>query len=190
MPPGTSHWRQSRWVGVGLVVLGSVSAAFWCAMPYLRGVAIRLDTAQPYRIELGRGSGWHGLDTVQIRDDGIVILHRLTPPGDAWETATLVLPQQSVTRVLNAVEENRLLSLEKAYHGGVEDGTQWVFRVQHGDQEKAVYCNNFFPEPIVQFAATLDQVLAENGLEGVAWHRVAYLGRRMHERELWSSISR
>src|SRR5262245_55092291 len=40
--------------------------------------AFRIDPDKPYRIEFGRGSGWHGLETVQFAEDGRVVLHRMT----------------------------------------------------------------------------------------------------------------
>jgi hypothetical protein len=52
------------------------------------------------------------------------------------------------------------------------DGTQWVFRAQQAGAERAVNCDNNFPAEVVRFAAALDKVLAENGLEGAAWQPV------------------
>jgi hypothetical protein len=151
----------------------------------------------PYRIEFGRGSGWHGLDTIKIRQDGTVTLHRLSREyigqvaNDFVETATLQLRPESLARVREAVDGTGVLGLYREYHEpDVADGTQWVLWVQQGEGETSVYCNNYFPKAIVRFADALDGILAEGGLGEVEWHRVPDAEARNHERELWDSIKR
>src|SRR5262245_50445076 len=65
----------------------------------------RIDPGQPWRIEFGRGSGWHGLETVKLDQDGRVVLHRAN--SGQWATTTLQLSQDAVTRILEAVVANR-----------------------------------------------------------------------------------
>jgi hypothetical protein len=175
-------WAVAILAGPVLVVL------WWQLPPYFRGFIARLEPDQPWLIEFGRGSGWHGLDTVKVLQDGTVILHR--GYDNSWETARLHLPKSALAQLLGAVQKNRLVELDREYDGAVADGTQWVLRVKMDDQQKAVYFNNSFPESIVQFAATFDEVLAANGLEKVAWRRVAYFKARAHEQNLWDSIKR
>jgi len=110
----------------------------------------RLDPVKPWRIEFGRGSGYHGLDTVKLDQGGHLVLHRLGSRG--WETAAVDLQADVVAQVLEAVEANRLLELDKAYHADLKDGTQWVLWVRQGEQEKAVYFDNHFPDQIVCIA--------------------------------------
>src|SRR5258708_6474960 len=89
-----------------------------------------LHPSTPWRIELGRGSGWHGLNTIKIDQDGRVAFHRLRSDRRddgillSWETATAKMRQEDVAKVLDAVGANRLLDLDKAYHADVCDGTQ------------------------------------------------------------------
>lgn len=152
----------------------------------------RIDPAQPFRLELGRGSGWDGLDTTRIDQDGKVVLYRSRRPEaePQWETAALRLRPESLTEVLKAVESNGLMSLHRAYHSDVRDGTQWVFWVRQGGQEKSVYFNNRFPRSATRFAQQLDGVLDRAGLGTAAWQPVPAGESRQHERELWDSIRR
>jgi hypothetical protein len=148
--------------------------------------SFHIDPNKPYRIELGRGSGWHGLDTLKISEDGKVVLHR---HQGTWYKATMKLPGESLAKVLQAVEENQLLGLHKAYHADVADGTQWVLWLSQGEKEKSVYFNNHFPKEIIRFAASLDAVLADSGSGNLTWYPVLG-GGRDHEKELWDSIKR
>src|SRR5262249_32140743 len=59
-------------VGVSLAL-----ATLWRLTAYPPGMLVRLDASAPYRIELGRGSGLHGLDTVTVLQDGTVTLYRM-----------------------------------------------------------------------------------------------------------------
>jgi hypothetical protein len=156
--------------------------------------AFRIEPTKPFRIEFGRGSGWHGLDTIKVDQDGRVVLHRENHQrqGDtiiqSWEKATLQLPPRSLTKVLEAVEANRLMELHKGYHANVADGTQWVLWIKQGNQEKSVYFNNHFPEQIVRFAERLDGILSECGVDKLDWQVVPAVETRRNERELWDSI--
>jgi len=139
-------------------------------------------------MEFGRGSGWHGLDTVKIFRDGTVTLHRQVR-NPYWETTTFKLADEAMTEVLSAVDANRLSALLKEYDGSVADGTQWVLWFEQDGVEKTVYCDNRFPDEIVRFAKDLDGILAKNGLEDVKWQRVNVDDARKHERKLWDSIT-
>jgi hypothetical protein len=177
---------KSRRTWVTLFGVTLLAAFLWDWVAHLGG----LDPDLPYIIQFGRGSGWHGLDTAKIAQDGAVTLHRqlANQEGPFWETATLKLRQESLARVLDAVEKNRLFGLRKAYHGNVADGTQWVLWLKQGDREKAVYFDNHFPPEIERFADALDTALAENGLEKAEWRYVGGADARGHERALWDSI--
>jgi hypothetical protein len=83
----------------------------------------QIDPSKPFQIEFGRGSGWHGLDTVKVNQDGLVVLHRLKKSAD-WERATLQLPDDALAKVLEQVDADHLLELHRAYHANVADGTQ------------------------------------------------------------------
>jgi hypothetical protein len=138
-----------------------------------------IDPKKPYRIEFGRGSGLYGLDTVKINEEGTVVLHR---QQGTWYTATIQLPPESLTKVLQAVEDNHLLGLHRAYHANVADGAQWVLWIKQGDEEKSVSFNNHFPKEIVRFANSLDAILSESGSGSLTW----YPDRRGdHAKELW-----
>ena len=151
--------------------------------------AFTIDSSQAFRLEFGRGSGWHGLDTVRVDQDGGVVLHR-RQQADVWETTTLQLPPNALADVLKAVESNGLMGLHREYHADIHDGTQWVLWIKQGEQEKSVYFNNSFPRQITRFAEQLDSILSTAGQDEAAWQPVAVSESRQHERELWDSIKR
>ena len=158
--------------------------------------AFTLEPTQPWKIDLGRGSGWHGLDTVALAHDGRVVLHQAkweregTANRQRRESAELTLPPDAIRHITDSVVAERLLDLGREYHAkGVADGTQWVLWVRQGGREKAVYLDNHFPEAAVQFAATVDAELTAAGA-GLRWRNVFGWDERGHERELWASIRR
>ncbi len=173
---------RRTWVLI-VIVVGLLVAHLW---DWLARPAV-LDADRPYMIRFGRGSGWHGLDTVKIREDGSVTLHRLISTDDpSWETTTLKLRPESLARILDAIEKNRLFGLQKAYHSDIADGTQWVLWIKQGERQKAVYFDNNFPPEIERFAEAVDKALDESGLEKAVWHNVG--DARGHDRGLWDSI--
>jgi hypothetical protein len=185
--------KRTRVLALGL----PAAVVAWGVWGFPLWVTFRLDPEQPYRIELGRGSGWHGLNTVRVDQEGSVMLYRQQEVEVAgvwesyWEEATLRLPPEGQAAVLAAVADTRVLGLARAYHEpGVQDGTQWVLWVRQGEREKAVYCDNRFPPALKRFAERLDAVLTANGMMAVEWRRVPQGQERQHERELWDSIRR
>jgi hypothetical protein len=149
----------------------------------------RPDLSGPFFLEFGRGSGWHGLNTVKVRPDGAILLHRRSGTA-SWEVTTLKLSDRSLARVRDAIQQNGLLDLQKEYDANITDGTQWVLLITQGEKAKAVYFNNNFPDAIVRFAADLDNILADNGLEQAVWRDAGGSFDREHERSLWDSIRR
>ena len=133
----------------------------------------RVDPAKPFQIQLGRGSGWHGLDTIKISQDGTVLLNRATDRGA--QSATLQLEPAAIDDLLRSIEENHLMKLDRVYGSDIEDGTQWVLRIRQGDHEKSVHFNNSFPEPIVRFVRHLDEILARH-YGTASWHTVPESG--------------
>jgi hypothetical protein len=154
---------------------------------------VRPEADVAWRIEFGRGSGWHGLETVKVASDGSVVVHRFNQQADdgSWETASLTLPPDAVAEVLASVDKHQLLALRKTYRANnVADGTQWVFWFRQKQTEKSAYFDNEFPRAIEQFAGDLDRILAANGLGAAVWHPVPKAEARRHDRELWDSIRR
>lgn len=155
-----------------------------------------IDHTQPFWLEFGRGSGWHGLDTIKTDQTGRAVLHRMKSERKedgtflSWEVATLQFSPEALAEVMKAVESNGLMGLHKEYHENIHDGTQWVLWIKQGEQEKAVYFNNNFPRRIKAFAEQFDAILARAGLAEVAWQPVPERVSRQHERELWDSIKR
>jgi hypothetical protein len=158
--------------------------------------AFHLDPDRSWRIEFGRGSGWHGLDTIRLEQTGQAAFYRLKQERQgeemvpSWETATARLSPEAITKVLEAVEVNRLPGLDKEYHAAVVDGTQWVLWVRQDEREKTVYFNNHFPDSILRFAEQFDAIVSESVGPKLKWRAVPVAWSRGHERELWASLRR
>jgi hypothetical protein len=160
-------------------------------------LSFRIDRTRPWIIDLGRGSGRYGLETIRVDQDGRVEMCSMTTPeaGDpnrfGWEKAVAQLPAEAVKRLLDAVEENRLLEMQASYcAAGVCDGTQWTLWIRQGNRERAICCDNYFPAPIRRFAQELDEIIAETVGPNLRGERIPPGGDRNHERELWDSLER
>jgi hypothetical protein len=187
--------RRRRWLLIA-VALAVVGGGVYLLAVRNDSPAFTIDRTQPFWLEFGRGSGWHGLDTIKIDQTGRVVLNRVKSECKedvtvlSWEAATLQLSPEAVAEVLKAVEANDLMGLRKEYHEDIHDGTQWVLWTKQGKREKSVYFNNNFPRRIKAFAEQIDTILARSGLDKVAWQPVPEQDSRQHERELWDSINR
>jgi hypothetical protein len=146
--------------------------------------ALPFDVTQPFKLDFGRGSGWHGLDTVAIAQDGQTSLHRLRRDG-RWERSSLRLSPEQFRAVAQAVARHGLPRLAKEYHTTLADGTQWVLWIRQRQRQKATYFNNNFPASIRHFARQLDGILRSAGYDALRWQPAK---SRNHERELWNSI--
>jgi hypothetical protein len=157
--------------------------------------AFRIDPDKPFRIELGRGSGRDGLETIRIAQDGSVILHRMKEEQRDnvikvfWQRAEHNLSNESLGKILDAIEANDLMKLGRSYDAGGSDGTQWVLWIKQGEQEKTIYCDNHFPTPIIRFAEQLDAILATSG-RNLTWRGVSNDRHMGHDHDLWESIKR
>lgn len=180
--------RRNLWLPVALL-LTVVSGGAYLLTAQNDSPAFTIDRTKPYSLEFGRGSGWHGLNTIKLDSTGQVTLHRIKQ-SLSWETTSYHLSQESLTEVLNAVETNNLLGLRKAYHENIRDGTQWVLWIKQGEQEKSVYFDNNFPQRIKTFAKELDAILTRTGSNNAVWQPVPAQESRQHERALWDSIKR
>ena len=145
----------------------------------------KFSASLPFRISLGRGSGLYGLETIAIDENLLAILHRETNAG--WETCSVKLTIDEWGTVVDAIEQNDLLSLSREYHAKIADGTQWVLWIEQNGQSKTVYCNNFFPDQIRNFAAVIDTVfdIDDDMLE---WKPVPDKLVGNHDNELWAAI--
>ena len=147
----------------------------------------KMDASHPFHIELGRGSGWLGLDTVAISQDGKTTLFRHTRPT-GWETTTLVLEPASIRRVVRAIEVNKISAMGSSYSANAFDGTQWIIWITQGTNSKSVYFDNHFPHAIRRVARTIDAELKRAGLPHAKWVPVVPPQSRQHERKLWETL--
>jgi hypothetical protein len=151
-----------------------------------RTKAPAIELSKPLEIDFGRGSGWHGLDTVRITTNGAVTLYKQTLINSqrSWQTASLQLSNSDQKKISDALITNQLLNLKDQIATNVADGTQWILLVRQNSAWKAVYFDNKFPTSISNFAETVDQVLEKKPTQ---W-RPASGEPREHEKELWAAI--
>ena len=146
---------------------------------------LTFSSSLPFRISLGRGSGLYGLETIAIDENLLAVVHRETSAG--WETCRVELTINEWGAIVDAIEQNNLFSLDRAYHANVADGTQWVLWIEQNGQSKTVYCNNFFPDQIRKFADEIDIVfdIDDDLLE---WKSVPDKLIGNHDNRLWAAI--
>ena len=153
-----------------------------------------IDPMKPFTITFGKGDGLVGMDTIEIDEQGTVILYRIQfeQRDGVWypfrETGTMQLLPEDITMILESFHTFHLLTMHKEYHADIYDGTKWALWIQQEPHEKSIYCNNHFPENILAFSDFLDNLLTTRGLADVTWTRVPEHDSRNHEKELWESI--
>jgi len=163
---------------IGVAVLATVGIAFFLWLPNCNKVTqadtvryFQIDSKQPFHMEFGRGSGWHGLDVIILDQTGHLTMSRQpTRAGEGWTKGELTLPPDLVTEIVKKVNTEELTGLAKAYSTkNIADGTQWLFYIEQGEKRKVVYFDNNFPRAITRFAQALDEILAHGGIDKMTW---------------------
>ncbi len=156
----------------------------------------QIDPTSPFVIGLGRGSGWHGLNTVYITEEGKATLHRPFIRHEAdggqrliWKTGELQLSEETIQEVIETLSTYHLFTLHRGYYANALDGAQWTFFLRQGRHGKFVYCDNHFPDNLVVFAEWLETLLMQHGLDTIQWETVPEENERKHEQEFWDSMS-
>lgn len=150
--------------------------------------AFVLDASKPFVIELGRGSGLHGLDIVKVDQTGAVELSRIAG-GQNVESASLQLSSADVATVVGLVDTNQMTSMGRTYSDpGVADGTQWVLWIEQSPSAKAIYFNNSFPNQITAYANGLDALLQKAGLNTATWSPMPKQKGIDQQKALWDRI--
>ena len=162
---------------------GEVYFALDRSVPDNRG--IKFHSSQPFRISLGRGTGMHGLETIEIDENLNAELYRQTDNG--WETCVVELTIEEWGAVSDSIAEHDLYALDRAYHAKVADGTQWILWVRQNGNAKTVYCNNYFPDPLRSFARDIDSLfdIDDDLLE---WTAVPFNLAGDHDETIWDAI--
>jgi len=146
-----------------------------------------VDPRQPFHLEFGRGSGWHGLRVFILDESGLARVSR--GPLDAagtWQQTQLQLPSKLVDEVVADINSEKLTHLARTYTDvGVEDGTQWVFLLVQGSHRKVIYFDNNFPEAIKRFSSEVDGVLDRAGIAGADWKPA----ERSLDKNLWDAVA-
>jgi hypothetical protein len=141
-----------------------------------------------FDFQLGRGSGWHGLDLFRVTSDGTAVYEYQTESGEGWERKTFLVDRARLDALRDAINNLRIAELNRAYHGNVMDGTQWCLLISMDGQTKSVYCDNNFPAPIRNLATLVDETILEPLGSPIVAETVPQRHHRKHEKELWAAI--
>lgn len=87
-----------------------------------------------------------------------------------------------------AINVMNIGAMERAYHGQVVDGTQWILLVRVDGKEKSVYFDNNFPKSIRTFSSFVHQAILEPLADPVESEVVPARHHRKHEKAIWASI--
>lgn len=187
-----SNRKKSLFLLIGAFTVVTIIVSPRAAAPRVEPAStppFDVDTSKAFHFELGRGSGWHGLDTITFGMDGLTTLHRQSREH-GWETASITLPPDAIRRIFTCVHDEGIMRLAAAYHADIYDGTQWILWITQADQSKAVYLNNHFPRAVRHLASKVDSELESAGLSLISWTPVPMESWRKHEKKIWDSIKK
>jgi hypothetical protein len=171
-------WRGFVWMipaAIALVmaiVLGPLAVESLC--DWARGVEVELDPeatfhlepSRPFHLRFERGSTMKGMKSVEISEKlGI----KLRGYNGRRETAMLPATPATLERTAAAINSSHVLLLQASYRRSVNDGFQWGFQVTQNGHFKSVFCNNYVPSELQNFAAQLDQILNDAGIAQAIW---------------------
>lgn len=146
----------------------------------------KFDITKSFYLQFGRGSGWQGLDTIEIKETGDVTMFRMKNELKDktiyyfWEKSTFSLNSLSIKNIALKIESLDLISMKSNYRADIMDGTQWILWIKQGEQKKSIYFDNSFPNPIKDFAIFIDNELKKAGVDKVEWVRVPKNEGRNH----------
>jgi hypothetical protein len=148
-----------------------------------------VDSSKPFVIELGRGSGWHGLEMIKLDETGSIKLFRFDHRGGGgFETSSLRLPPADLAALVDKFNTMQITWMGRSYSDpSIADGTQWVLWIQQTPHEKGIYFNNAFPDQITSFAKDLDAAMAAAGIGSVTWIPAQKQGKDEQD-SLWARI--
>ena len=145
---------------------------------------MKFRTDQGYTISFGRGSGWFGLETIEVDLNLNAKIYRQTESG--WKTCSISLTNDEWRKITDSIERHQLYKLDREYHADVADGTQWILWIVQNGRSKLVYCNNFFPDNLRTFAHDIDSVFNIHD-DLLGWETVPANLERKHDDLLWDS---
>ena len=134
------------------------------------------DPLVPFVLELGVGSGWHGLNPVTINSSGEIEVYikridrkrLIQGDGKMYRMkANFRLSPEELQRVASLVIGLNLPSMHKAYRTKDADGSQWILRLTQQGRSKSVYFGNYFPAAIRTFSKEIERLVLkyENQVE-------------------------
>jgi hypothetical protein len=181
------RWRNFKLVGAVSVVLLLTAIATYIIIEPI-GAPPFIPRDEKFDFQLGRGSGWHGLDLLRITSDGVAVYEYQTKLGGGWERKTFLVDRARLDALSDTINNLRIKDLKRAYHGNVADGTQWCLLISIDGDTKSVYCDNNFPGPIRSLAKFVDETILEPLAGPVVAETVPERHYREHEKEIWASI--
>jgi hypothetical protein len=127
------------------------------------------DPSKPFRLQLARGSGYQGQNTVAVSANGYTSMHRLLGACQREHTTTKLTHNQLLA-IADAISRHNLPGLNTDYiDGHIKDGTQWSLSILQAGRAKHVYFSNRFTCSIWYFAIDLDDILTWSDPKTLVW---------------------
>lgn len=142
---------------------------------------------QEFELQLGRGSGWHGLDLLRITSDGRAT-YEYQPELGTWLRKVFVVDTKRVDQLRLAVNDLNIWGMQGKYAANVMDGTQWIVFIRVNGKAKSVYFDNKFPRRIRTFADLVDEIILGPLADPIEPSIVPNRLHRQHEKDIWASI--
>ena len=142
--------------------------------------AFTISKDSKFSIQLGRGSGMHGLHLVKINNKGVVDFYRIN--GDYVQ---FQLTDGELNSIIDAANREKLTGMKRIYSSEILDGSQWILWIVQNGKRSATYFNNNFPQEIIKFAETVDKQLRVND------RRLKFTPSKSeqdHAKQIWDAI--
>lgn len=143
---------------------------------------------KPFKLELGRGSGFLGLDIIRIDKNRSVSLIRKQEYN--WQHCSFKLTNQEAKEIIIAILKNKNCLLKKGYHADVIDGIQWILFFSQENNEINTYFNNHFPKEIIELAEIMDKIVTKSNTRKVKWLEFPENEANSQQKELWKRITK
>lgn len=143
-----------------LLALLALSMTGCSDVTVVRGAPFTFDATRPYRVAIGWGGGLSGMDTIEVFSDGKANGERGDAAHPQVQAATTTLSQRQVAAVTALIGRCGLADLACHYDAHVYDGTQWILDLEQDGKHRTVYCDNHFPQQLVDFRSALQVAVA------------------------------
>jgi hypothetical protein len=159
-----------------------------------------LEGEEDFVFAIGEGSGWHGLDIVEVLPRGqcrytFMISKRTADKAGrviitgSVKQARFDLSPNTVRALRELLLDINYYSLHKSYHQtAIADGTQWCVLLAAGGQAKGVYCNNYFPAELLRLSTFVHEEILKRHADDIDRAKELPASTQRWDAWLWKAI--